>query len=319
MGFGGYGGAVTGAINPMTATQLGDSFIKDGPFGDASTFSQGGGWKGVLTTLPVDDTCVLMSDAANRPVIVLDRNYNSVFFSDVDIITQLGGLTEGSGITGTNDRLFGNLYAFLTGILCNGPPVDCYFYEDPFEMCNPPPATTTTTTAAPHELHNVPCYSAWRMAGSDLFCEDLDSAHGTDGTLGYGHTNMLIEFNFTEPQTLVGVTCDKCEDWLEYVVSVSDDCVEAPMDARPPIIPAGRPEYMDGTRQQQAQDAGCMPGGMEICTPWMTCTWTDIHTQVGGSAVFSEPVTTKYAKIYWPEHWKDGKVQFQFHPNFLAI
>lgn len=142
-GFGGYGGAQSGASNPMTATELGDSFIKDGPFGDASTFSQGGGWKGVLTTLPADDTCVLMNDAANRPVIVLDRNYNSVFFSDVDIITQLGGLTEGSGITSTNDRLFGNLYAFLTGILCNGPPVDCYFYEDPFEMCNPPPATTT--------------------------------------------------------------------------------------------------------------------------------------------------------------------------------
>merc|ERR1719215_970179 len=84
MHFGAYGRVVSGASNPMRATQLGDSFIKDGPFGDASTFSQGGGWKGVLTTLPVDDTCVLMNDAANRPVIVLDRNYNSVFFSDVD-------------------------------------------------------------------------------------------------------------------------------------------------------------------------------------------------------------------------------------------
>ena len=124
----------------MVATELGASFIQRGPFGDASTFSQGGGWQGTLTGLD-PDSCVLVQDSAydHKPIFVIDRQYNSVFIADTGIVGQLGGMTEGSAITSVNDRLFANLYSFLIGIVCNGPPADCFFYEDPFEKCNPPP------------------------------------------------------------------------------------------------------------------------------------------------------------------------------------
>jgi len=134
---GGYGPAATGAVNPMVATDLGASFIRDGPFGDASTFSQGGSWQGTLTSLS-PDACVLIRDSSGsqKPIMVIDRKYNSVFLSDVDILTDLGGMTSGSAVSSVNDRLFGNLYSFLTGIVCNGPPADCEFNVDPFEICN---------------------------------------------------------------------------------------------------------------------------------------------------------------------------------------
>lgn len=142
IGFGSYGGATSGAVNPMTATELGDSFIERGPFGNAAQFSQGGSWKGTLSTLD-ESACVLVHDALNKPVFVIDMEYSSIFIADSGIVTTLGGTSSGGGISTVNDQLFGNLYAFLMGIVCLGPPADCHFDTDPFTKCNPPPATTT--------------------------------------------------------------------------------------------------------------------------------------------------------------------------------
>jgi hypothetical protein len=45
--------------------------------------------------------------------------WGDVFLADIDIISELGGVTPGSGIDSTNDRLFANLYALLTHLSRN--------------------------------------------------------------------------------------------------------------------------------------------------------------------------------------------------------
>jgi len=115
-----------GATNPMTPTSLGKAILDHGAFGDVGNFNQGGSWKGVLGKLD-PQSCVLIKDAKNWPIAVLDLSMGSVFMSDVDIITQLGGLSNGGGISSQNDWVFGNMYGFLIGIVCNGPPAGCDF------------------------------------------------------------------------------------------------------------------------------------------------------------------------------------------------
>eukprot|EP00930_Biecheleria_cincta_P071253 TRINITY_DN5876_c0_g1_i1.p1 TRINITY_DN5876_c0_g1~~TRINITY_DN5876_c0_g1_i1.p1 ORF type:complete len:933 (+),score=210.82 TRINITY_DN5876_c0_g1_i1:41-2839(+) len=137
--FGKYGEAETGATNPMTATKLGAVVTEKGaPFGAVGSFQQGGSWRGTLTKLD-KKACVLIQDATKKPVAVLDTNLGSVFLSDTDLLTTLGGITKGKDIGSANDKLLGNLYAFMTGITCNGAPSNCKFQDTPVEICKPKP------------------------------------------------------------------------------------------------------------------------------------------------------------------------------------
>jgi len=137
--FGDYGEAQTGATNPMKATKLGSVVTEKGaPFGAVGSFQQGGSWRGTLTKLD-KKACVLIQDKKKKPVAVLDTNLGSVFLSDTDLVTTLGGITKGKNVNSANDKLLGNLYAFMTGITCNGAPSNCEFQDTPVEICKPKP------------------------------------------------------------------------------------------------------------------------------------------------------------------------------------
>lgn len=132
--FGDYGPATEGNTNPMTSTPLGRALDTNGPFGPAHSFNQGGSWQGTLSTLD-EDACVLVREATGKPIMVMDREYGSVFVSDCGILTDYGGMTSGSALSSVNDIMFANLYAFLIGIVCYGPPETCDFETDPFTIC----------------------------------------------------------------------------------------------------------------------------------------------------------------------------------------
>ena len=111
----------------MHPTPVGSPVINSGPFGRVGDFNQGGGRRGVLAGYPPTKACLLIKDRRGEPVMVFDLVLGSIFMSDVDMVTELGGLRRGSGISSANDRLFANLYAFMIGIVCNGPPTTCAF------------------------------------------------------------------------------------------------------------------------------------------------------------------------------------------------
>eukprot|EP00930_Biecheleria_cincta_P066009 TRINITY_DN5195_c0_g1_i9.p1 TRINITY_DN5195_c0_g1~~TRINITY_DN5195_c0_g1_i9.p1 ORF type:complete len:311 (-),score=61.56 TRINITY_DN5195_c0_g1_i9:384-1238(-) len=132
-----YSLAQPGAKDPMEASKLGGSIVDSGPFGAVGKFNQGGSWKGTIDKVPAN-ACTLIHDQDDKPIMVLDVDLGSVFVSDVDLLTTLGGISENSEISAANDRLLGNLYAFMIGIVCNGPPADCEFMDKPFTVCEQP-------------------------------------------------------------------------------------------------------------------------------------------------------------------------------------
>merc|ERR1712226_1188410 len=103
-----------GASDPMHISNLG-SHVMSGVFGTTANFRQGGSWKGNFQSLPAKNKyCTLVQTNTGRPTILIDKKSGSVFFSDIDQISQLGG-TSNSDQCGrsNNDRLFCNLYTFL--------------------------------------------------------------------------------------------------------------------------------------------------------------------------------------------------------------
>jgi hypothetical protein len=105
----------SGNINPDTPTSFGTGTpIFNGPFGTISSFSQGGSYQAYFATLNgACSTKKLAVDNSNRTVMYLDGIYNDLIIADVDILTTLGGVTSGSAITSNNDKLFGNIWAFV--------------------------------------------------------------------------------------------------------------------------------------------------------------------------------------------------------------
>lgn len=102
-------------LNPDTPTLAGaQTTIFKGPFGNVTSFTQGGGFQGVFSGIPNDcGTTILANDANGKPVFFRDAVYKDLLIGDVDILTSLGGITAGSAITSNNDRLYANLWAYI--------------------------------------------------------------------------------------------------------------------------------------------------------------------------------------------------------------
>lgn len=105
--------ATSGVTNPMVAP-AGGSPLFDGPFGDPSGFNQGGTFQGKWQQLVSGQYCPLIEDSGGNVVGFSDRLTGDVFLADVDVISELGGATEGADIASNNDVLFANLYAMVT-------------------------------------------------------------------------------------------------------------------------------------------------------------------------------------------------------------
>jgi outer membrane protein OmpA-like peptidoglycan-associated protein len=86
-----------------------NSQLFHGPFGKVDFFKQGGSYQGSISG---GNSVPLSTDFENRVTIALDKPTNDIILGDVDILTDLGGISYGSVIRNTNDILFANIWAY---------------------------------------------------------------------------------------------------------------------------------------------------------------------------------------------------------------
>lgn len=105
---------VNGNSNPNRPTAAGSATrIFNGPFGNVTSFGQGGGYQGSLAG---GTSTVLAQDNTGRATIALDIPTGDIILGDVDILTELGGISSGGNISNNNDRLFANIWAYATDL-----------------------------------------------------------------------------------------------------------------------------------------------------------------------------------------------------------
>jgi outer membrane protein OmpA-like peptidoglycan-associated protein len=85
------------------------STVFNGPFGKVDFFKQGGAYQGSISG---GNSVPLSTDFENRVTIALDKPTNDILLGDVDILTDLGGISYGSAIRNANDILFANIWAY---------------------------------------------------------------------------------------------------------------------------------------------------------------------------------------------------------------
>ena len=113
--------ASSSAITPTEPTAAGIGHpLFDGSFGTVTSVSMGVvGAEGFFPD--TTDATVLGEDSALVPnATVLEKQVGNgwvIFISDVDMITELGGISAGTGILNDNDRFLGNLFEYATDIL----------------------------------------------------------------------------------------------------------------------------------------------------------------------------------------------------------
>jgi outer membrane protein OmpA-like peptidoglycan-associated protein len=84
--------------------------IFNGPFGRISDFNQGGHSVGYFKG---GNGMALASDTEGRPTIFLDITTNDIMLADVDLLTSLGGISDGKSLTNKADSLMANFWAYV--------------------------------------------------------------------------------------------------------------------------------------------------------------------------------------------------------------
>ncbi|CAI8812922.1 DUF1028 domain-containing protein [Chryseobacterium sp. IT-36CA2] len=82
--------------------------IFSGPFGNITSFQQGGGTQSYFSKMPLN-AVVLGVNANNKPVLVYDCTTRDILCADTDIFTSLGTVSTGLLINNDNDRILSNL------------------------------------------------------------------------------------------------------------------------------------------------------------------------------------------------------------------
>ncbi|MEM0997724.1 MAG: T9SS type B sorting domain-containing protein [Bacteroidota bacterium] len=101
--------------SPTTLIPTLDSRSTDlfsGPFGSVNQAQQGGSLQSVFNLIP-PDAVVLATNILGIPSLVLDCKTLDLLVSDVDVYTDLGGLTFGTGLVNDQDRFLANTFAFM--------------------------------------------------------------------------------------------------------------------------------------------------------------------------------------------------------------
>ncbi len=94
-------------------TPLGEqTLLFNGPFGRVDNASQGGAAQGYFDQLP-PETAVLATNLSGKPTIVLDCRTYDLIIADADAFSIDGGISTGLTIGNDQDRLLGNLMAFM--------------------------------------------------------------------------------------------------------------------------------------------------------------------------------------------------------------
>jgi len=114
--------------NPNSPSgQDGGLNIFDGPFGEVSSFNQGGSYQGVITESPSTGFTVLAVDNLGRPTAVIDSLTNDLIFGDIGIFCGggAGSISFGNEVNNKNDRFTCNIFALGCSIAGNqNPPND---------------------------------------------------------------------------------------------------------------------------------------------------------------------------------------------------
>ncbi|NBC08288.1 MAG: T9SS type B sorting domain-containing protein [Bacteroidetes bacterium] len=119
-------------INPNIPVDGVSVSIFDGVFGSLASFSQGGTFQGVFTTIPDTGGEVLAEDGLGRPTIILDEETNDILLADIGILCSggAGQISQGGGVVNNNDILACNLFA-LGCLIVEG----VVFEDQRFEVC----------------------------------------------------------------------------------------------------------------------------------------------------------------------------------------
>jgi len=85
----------------------------DGPFGEVSSFNQGGTYQGVITSGPPTGFTILAVDDLGRPTAVVDSLTNDLIFGDIGIFCGggAGSISFGEEVNNKNDRFTCNIFA----------------------------------------------------------------------------------------------------------------------------------------------------------------------------------------------------------------
>ena len=96
--------------------------IFNGPFGDVPSFSQGGTYQGVITSVPSTGYTVLAVDVMGRPTAVIDSLTNDLIFGDIGIFCGggAGSISFGDEVNNRNDRFTCNIFALGCSIAGGG-------------------------------------------------------------------------------------------------------------------------------------------------------------------------------------------------------
>lgn len=89
-----------------------NSDLFNGPFGFVSGVSQGGFSYGYFTQMP-SNSVVFGDDMELNPNVFMDCKTLDLIVSDIDVYTELGGVTSGPNSTSDNDRFWLNSIAFM--------------------------------------------------------------------------------------------------------------------------------------------------------------------------------------------------------------
>lgn len=129
LGGSGYTGA-GGNTNPNSLNTLGEQIIGSGPFGAVAGFNQAGSYQGTFTAIPTS-ACRIVEDnnATKRATGVIDKLTGDIYLADVDLISDLGGLTAGTTITSNTDKFFANLYHSLAKLVVFAPEDPCTYFS----------------------------------------------------------------------------------------------------------------------------------------------------------------------------------------------
>ena len=119
-------------INPNIPVDGVSVSIFDGVFGTLVSFSQGGTFQGVFTTIPDTGGEVLAEDGLGRPTIILDEETNDILLADIGILCSggAGQISPGGQVINNNDILACNLFA-LGCLIVEG----VVFEDQRFEVC----------------------------------------------------------------------------------------------------------------------------------------------------------------------------------------
>jgi len=137
--------------------------IFDGPFGEVSSFNQGGSYQGVITSGPPTGFTILAVDNLGRPTAVIDSLTNDLIFGDIGIFCGggAGSISFGDEVNNKNDRFTCNIFALGCSIAGNqNPPIE-------IELC-------------PGDLYTLPSGQQVSMEGTYLdtliaadFCDSI--------------------------------------------------------------------------------------------------------------------------------------------------